>query len=62
LFMPGVWAKVAAWCEGNAKDLLWMREHGADGKKTSQAATASSCAVRLGSRGAWRGVGPTPCQ
>ena len=33
LFMPGVWAKVAAWCEGNAKDLLWMREHGADGKR-----------------------------
>ena len=33
LFMPGVWAKVQAWCDGNAKDLLWMREHGADGKR-----------------------------
>jgi len=33
LFMPGVWATVAAWCEGNAKDLLWMREHGASGKR-----------------------------
>ena len=33
LFMPGVWAKVAAWCEGNAKDLLWMREHGDGGKR-----------------------------
>jgi len=32
LFMPGVWATVAAWCEGNARDLLWMREHGASGK------------------------------
>jgi len=33
LFMPGVWGKVAAWCEGNANDLLWMREHGADGMR-----------------------------
>ena len=33
LLSPHAWARVQKWFEGNARDLEWMREHGAEGAR-----------------------------